>query len=395
MAEKKNQHYVPQFYLRLFSSDGKIVNLFHISSSKSILRVGIKGQCSKPYFYGEDCKQENAFGGLESSVARTIASISETKKLPDKQSKAYLELLFYILSQHNRTERAGEESNEAANKLLKDVCSFKYWRVVDKIPTAVPLSALASTWVFALDLEAKIICNRSKEPFITSDNPVIYYNQYMESCTTESCTGLASRGLQMFFPISPRILLHLYDPGVYVVEPRCADCSEISSDAEAGKVNELQWLSALKNVYYPDGVNQTSILSAAKRSLPRRPTNLMIHEEYPHPTDSTRTLIRQRRIDLKTRLRPSFIRIKKSMYRIPLHERESIRRPTLLVAWNIFQRQVGAGNYREDEFPKFLADVDAGQVKASELARDLQFQLNACRSWYNLITKITGSQVRP
>ena len=58
MAEKKRQHYVPRFHLKLFSEDGVSINLFNIKTGKIIEKAAIKGQCQEDYFYGKDLKVE-------------------------------------------------------------------------------------------------------------------------------------------------------------------------------------------------------------------------------------------------------------------------------------------------------------------------------------------------
>ena len=162
----------------------------------------------------------------------------------------------------------------------------------------------------------------------------------------------------MFFPISPNIMIYLYDAGVYRLEAGKSDCCEVYDNAEALKLNELQWLSALGNVYYSSKVSRDSILSQAKRFLPRRRTDLTTVEEFPHSSDSNRSLITMRGVDIKTRLRPSFVKIKKSMKKIPLPKREQVRSPYLMIARGEFNKQVEAGNYREEDFLKFLADLE-------------------------------------
>jgi len=217
------------------------------------------------------------------------------------------------------------------------------------------LVSVAALWFVAFDLEAKIICNESKEPFITSDNPVVYYNQYMENCQTISCTALGSRGLQIFFPISPHIMIHLYDARVYQVGSDKSDCCSIYGDAEVRKLNELQWLDAPENVYYSNAISPDSIVSQSRRVLPRRLNDLTRVEEYVDPTDTNRSLLYMRGVDLKIRLRPSFIRVKKSMKNIPLSERDLIRNPYWLVKLDEFRKQVESGKYQEQDFLKFLA----------------------------------------
>lgn len=57
MAHNKNQHFVPQFYFRLFSIDKKRIEIFN--KTKGVHKTGsIKGQCSSNYFYSKNLKIE-------------------------------------------------------------------------------------------------------------------------------------------------------------------------------------------------------------------------------------------------------------------------------------------------------------------------------------------------
>ncbi|MGO9121663.1 MAG: DUF4238 domain-containing protein [Desulfomonilaceae bacterium] len=371
MAEKKKQHYVPKWYLKKFSIDGgDKINLFNVNQQKPIPAVPIKDQCYEEYYYGKDLKQENAFEKLEDAVARTVRCIEDSKELPPKMSEEYLVLFFYILSQDNRTKRAGEQQNEMTNKMWRTIlrdnkelsAALQHWKIVEKIPTALPLYATATTWPLGFDLKMKIVVNKTKEGFITSDSPVVRYNQYMENFQAASCTGLASHGLQIFFPISPQSMLFLYDSSVYRVGKNGCDFCEDLADAEAIKLNELQWLNALENVYYSDETNLDSISAQAKRFLAHRRVDLSVVEAYEHVTDPRRSLIATRDLDWKTRLRPSFLRIMKSKSRIPLERRNPIRNEYMWVAWNQFEEEVEAGNYRDQDFLKFLAEKETSRM---------------------------------
>src|SRR5260370_2780664 len=54
VASHKSQHFVPQHYLRGFSSDGRSVPLCHLKSGQIVPKASIKDQCSRDYFYGKD-----------------------------------------------------------------------------------------------------------------------------------------------------------------------------------------------------------------------------------------------------------------------------------------------------------------------------------------------------
>jgi len=61
-AETKNQHYVPQFYLRYFSVDKKNVGAYILKSGKNIPSAPIKGQASRDYFYSDNMEMEKVEG---------------------------------------------------------------------------------------------------------------------------------------------------------------------------------------------------------------------------------------------------------------------------------------------------------------------------------------------
>lgn len=92
-SETKNQHYVPQFYLRNFSEDGHGIRTFNLSSGKLIPHAKLKCQCSKDYFYGEDGVLESALGGLETAFSTTFKNCIE---LPLKERVSDED--FYLLT---------------------------------------------------------------------------------------------------------------------------------------------------------------------------------------------------------------------------------------------------------------------------------------------------------
>ncbi|WP_394261826.1 DUF4238 domain-containing protein [Moraxella boevrei] len=55
ITDKKNQHYVPKFYLRNFSynNNGKQIGLFNLKSEKFFVNVPLKNEASKNFFTAE------------------------------------------------------------------------------------------------------------------------------------------------------------------------------------------------------------------------------------------------------------------------------------------------------------------------------------------------------
>ncbi|MGP8213984.1 MAG: DUF4238 domain-containing protein [Bacteroidia bacterium] len=83
---------------------------------------------------------------------------------------------------------------------------------------ALNLQSLVSSLEVATDLACKLIINNSDISFITCDNPVIRYNQFLEKRKFPGGReGLAIKGLQIFYPICPSLALLFYDNRVYKI----------------------------------------------------------------------------------------------------------------------------------------------------------------------------------
>lgn len=65
MPEKKKQHYVPQFYMRLFSDENDRFAVFNIGLKKTIYPVPYNHQCYENYYYGKDGVWENRLSDME------------------------------------------------------------------------------------------------------------------------------------------------------------------------------------------------------------------------------------------------------------------------------------------------------------------------------------------
>ena len=74
MASNKNQHYVPQCYLREFATDSTsaAINLYNLDREKFIINASIKHQCSKNYFYGNNLLLEKAMQPIESNYSKVL-----------------------------------------------------------------------------------------------------------------------------------------------------------------------------------------------------------------------------------------------------------------------------------------------------------------------------------
>jgi hypothetical protein len=166
-----------------------------------------------------------------------------------------------------------------------------------------------------LDLSYKVISSeRCSRSFITSDHPVILYNSFLEERKTfgGNC-GLASKGLQMFLPLSPKRLMMLYDGGCYAVGTR-GNRVVPANDDDVVTLNALQYISCDCNLYLKPCAEADIPLLKSRHSM-RRGKDSTVTKEFPQDrveADGTRTsLMMNHDRDIKIGLSLSFMRVTK------------------------------------------------------------------------------------
>ena len=270
MSQQKKQHYVPVFYLKEFSPDGKRINLWNIRSKKKRLSVGLKGQCQKNFFYGDDRILEEKLGDIESRTSKVLKDVADKNRLPSIWHHDYKVLMRYILTQHLRTAYASEVMIDQTKQLKDFLKNFK-----DHVPehlekeidqkyemikqVAPQMGILSSFCGFDLisDLAIKLLINKTQTEFITSDHPVVLYNQLLhydpqiQQKIPIPKTGLGAKGIQLFFPISPTKVLLMYDDNVYSVgNNHKTNTVPIYHKQHVMDINMLQMCSGNQNIYF-------------------------------------------------------------------------------------------------------------------------------------------------
>lgn len=91
-AETKNQHYVPQFYQRMFSGDvnHKTIGAYIISGRKYIPAAPIKNQSTGDYFYSDNQKIEDALGKMEELASDVVKKIKSNPKCRLSKREEYI-----------------------------------------------------------------------------------------------------------------------------------------------------------------------------------------------------------------------------------------------------------------------------------------------------------------
>lgn len=365
MPSKKRQHYVPQFYLRNFSSDGCSLHIYNIKSRKLIKNAPYDTQCYRNYFYGKNGHIEDMFMEIENMVAPIFRRIISSMGVNTINNDEFSSILIFTVLQSCRTEHAATWNNEVADKigklflskekLLKDINLDDYQITLDD-PVILSIQAAFEMYHFGLDLRCKILINKTKTKFITSDNPVIFHNQYTRINSRETSIGIACSGIQIFYPISPELLLFFYDESIYRVGSNNKNYCEIYSDIEIQNINTFQHLSALSNLFLSDA---NYIIS--KNLLSTRKEDIALVTEVMTPENEKYVFTRrhEKNLDLKV----SCIAIRS---RVKHKKIGFIRNPDLLMLYKDFERLTAAGKYKEWQFPDYLIDLREGNKEKWE-----------------------------
>jgi Protein of unknown function (DUF4238) len=86
MPQNKSHHFVPQFLLRFFSTDGSSVGLYNLRSGKIVTGASLKHQACRDWFYGRDGKVEHALGEIEGGSSTVLRRMIETGRPPKRYS---------------------------------------------------------------------------------------------------------------------------------------------------------------------------------------------------------------------------------------------------------------------------------------------------------------------
>jgi Protein of unknown function (DUF4238) len=277
MPSKKNQHYIPQFYLRNFSIDEnqKTIGVFNLNDNFFFKGASIKNQGSEKFYYGIDGKVEEGLSKMESILAPKLKEIKETQILPNKFSDEHIAILIFIILTDLRNPINIDHIKKFTSSFKKEILQFapntsKDDSILQEIPheVAVEMSfgAYENSLHVCLDLDYKLFANDTETPFIIGDFPVVKYNQFLENKKIYgSNTGLGSLGLKIFLPLSPKLCIVFYDSLIYKIGNRKDKIVSITVD-DADQLNLLQYINCRGSIYFNGQIEKSYLLNLNQQS---------------------------------------------------------------------------------------------------------------------------------
>jgi hypothetical protein len=346
--------------------DEKRIGMFNIPNDKFIMSTAIRDQGHENHFYGEQ-EIEKALCDLEGVASRIIAAAVEHETLPARSSDGHHELLMFTIFQAVRTRLAADETNECIEKFVKrlasDVTPPK--ENMDELSIkltnapAYNLGLAALSYPIVIDLRYKLLCNRTSIPFVTSDHPVVLYNQFMENRHPHgSSTGLASKGLLLFMPLSPRYTLVFFDPWAYKVGGRklTSQRVDVTDVKDVQSLNLLQAVNANRHLFFNQQVKENEVRTLVARATKFRRLEKSQLKEYSTVADNG-SLVLIHKTDVRTNLQLKCVCIPPHVERFELdNQLVHVRDRGLCALQEEFFKLVLLKKYEPSQFPEFLRD---------------------------------------
>ena len=244
-----------------------------------IFSDSITKQCAEDFFYGKDSPIDNQLQDIEGESGSVIKEIIEKGSLPLSSSQDHNILLRFIITLHSRTKSKYIEQDELIDKLLKaylklnlDADKDLLNKIRIQVDTKLHLPTLTalSHYRSAQDLRSHLFLNKTDIDFITSDNPVVFYNKWAEDVKTRGTIGLKSQGLLIFLPLSSEIVICLYDSVIYKIGNKRDLITILKDPKEVENLNGFQWLQSLDNIYFYAEEDKNKIIVYSDKYLPHR-----------------------------------------------------------------------------------------------------------------------------
>lgn len=311
--KRKKQHYIPKFYLKNFSlyNNNKKIGIYNLENKIFITNGDLKNQAKENYFYDLEGEVENFLSIIENYSSNLFYRIIKKNKIPEKKSDDYLTLLIFVVQLMLRTKHQANLIDEMINKFHESALDEKL--NID-ISNSFSLSLIYDLIPLIYDLNYKILYNNTKISFLTSDNPVVRYNQFLEKRNiNQPITSLKNIGLQIFLPISPNKLILFYDGATYKVGNRKEKIVDLNLEEDVNKLNMIQLLNCENHLYFNENIKSHYLDLLFEDSLKHKNSNEIDVKKHILPTlkeesKLQHSIIHAKRQDLKTGLNISKIK---------------------------------------------------------------------------------------
>ena len=348
--------------------------MYNFSNELTVTRANLRNQCYRDYFYGKEKDFEIALGDIEHQASILFSLIDQNGCLPPPGTPEHITMILYMLVQHSRTKYSADALDDMHDKMMKHLFREKIESEVEGInlddfiigiqdASRGAIGYTLQTYLLLLDLRYKLFLNRTKVDFVTSDNPVVMINPFMSFRRLGSNTGVATKGLQIFFPIAPDRVILFYDHDVYRVGGDKKIVIDIENSQDVYNINVLQACSCYENIYFKEkNFGARALHRKAKPFMRTGKAGIMV---FPQEDSRYRKseIVMNFREDICFNPNLSFLGIRKSAKEWRLSFQKSRFQPAVVVRnqemcddHDEFIKLVDAGKYSSADFFRFLSD---------------------------------------
>lgn len=266
--DNKYQHFVPQFYLKNFSENGRSIGGYLLKERRFVPHMTIKDICGRDYLYGEDLKLEKWFGGLEEKWAVLLRKIIDQGNLSlSDEELAYLYMFIFLTDARNGfiADSADDMMTKTAQLIAKISRDHGRINVTDEeikklkykfsIPNLAHIKSMPQIVNIMMDLKPILLYNTTSRIFVTSDFPVVKYNYLFVARNYYRNYGYGQVGTQVFIPINSALCLMLYDSAVYSIKDNDL-VLKINSPDQIAELNKLFASNAKRVVYFNNAARE-------------------------------------------------------------------------------------------------------------------------------------------
>ena len=143
----------------------------------------------------------------------------------------------------NTSEKLTEEDRA---RLIESVRAVPNMAEIQKIQMIEALKYAE----FLADLRMIVLKNRTNRPFVFGDAPVVYFNYFQKDIKNRRVLGMRNPGLQIYFPLSPRAAIFLYDENVNRPELNKFSQIDVRQKSDVDSLNILQIHNSASAIYF-------------------------------------------------------------------------------------------------------------------------------------------------
>ena len=364
MARKKKQHYVPKFYFRLFSQDGKNIRIYN-TERKKMFSGPFKSICYENYFYSKGPEIEDGFAPLEQKLQSIIQKVVHNKSLSAITKEEYIFLLLFILFQKVRTKMEKIDSKQYTDYFVENVMkpfmlsdpeikkSGITKETLDSIKITYPADHLEKIFTALTaapligDLIPVLLINETPKDFVFSDAPVVFYNTFFNKDKDSGRTAFQSLGLQIFCPLSKKLMLMLFDKEFYHITHNPDFTVVIDSDSDVDSLNALQFFNCEENIYFSDK-NQLKHIEDLHSKLPhpivKPKLKIKTYKSLRKPDGSYSEILHSFTRNIDYELTLTFMRLNSSPRITSI-----VRNPKLMEAYKIHMNELEKRKFKKKE----------------------------------------------